>query len=84
MGKSSYKQKHEIIFLKDDLLHTIMHHQSAREMCLAKMEQEPKGQGIIKCYNRKIGLMLTQVQKKKAIMIYKQQREKILMINSTM
>jgi hypothetical protein len=61
-----------------------MHHQSAREMCLAKMEQEPKGQGIIKCYNRKIGLMLTQVQKKKAIMIYKQQREKILMINSTM
>jgi len=48
------------------------------------MQQEPKGQGIIKCYNKKIGLMLTQVQKKKAIMICEQQREKKLMINSTM
>lgn len=38
-----------------------MHHWSAREMCVGKMQQEPKGQDIIKCYNKKIGLMLTQV-----------------------
>jgi hypothetical protein len=40
-----------------------------------------KHKGIIKCYNRKIGLMLTPVQKKKAIMIYEHQRGKKLMIN---
>jgi hypothetical protein len=48
MRKSSYKQKHESKILKRwPTTHKIMHHQSAREMCLGKMEQEPKGQDII-------------------------------------